>query len=144
MRLWESEEPGGGACRIHSNGLHTASQVALRAQFHEPTALADRLPALPTALPTDETEAASLTGDGAGRVGGVPREYLLRHFNALREFDRDASQRRLRRSSGRYRSTRSRPRAVRAAVAAARTRCVPRRHRPSPAGPVTAALAPAP
>ncbi|MFD9575370.1 DUF1877 family protein [Streptomyces sp. NPDC059982] len=52
-------------------------------------------PALLAALPADETEAASLIGDGADRIVGGPRKYLLGHFNALREFYRDASQRRL-------------------------------------------------
>ncbi|MFI7359945.1 DUF1877 family protein [Streptomyces avidinii] len=52
-------------------------------------------PALLAALPTDETEAASLIGDGADRIAGGPRKYLLGHFNALREFYRDAAQRQL-------------------------------------------------
>ncbi|MFE7541029.1 DUF1877 domain-containing protein [Streptomyces platensis] len=46
-------------------------------------------------LTTDETEPASLIGDGAGGIAGGPRKYLLEHFNALREFYRDASLRRL-------------------------------------------------
>ncbi|MER5281008.1 hypothetical protein ABT025_35480 [Streptomyces sp. NPDC002809] len=53
------------------------------------------LPALLAALPTDETEAASLIGHGSARIVGGPRKYLLGHFNALREFYRDASQRHL-------------------------------------------------
>ncbi|MFK4600347.1 hypothetical protein RKD30_007014 [Streptomyces pristinaespiralis] len=39
------------------------------------------------ALPTGEAEAASLIGNGA--------EYLLGHFNAMREFYRGAFQRQL-------------------------------------------------
>ncbi|MFD5892282.1 DUF1877 domain-containing protein [Streptomyces sp. NPDC060334] len=53
------------------------------------------LPALLAALPTDEREAASLIGDGADKIVGGPRKYLLGHFNALREFYGDASQRHL-------------------------------------------------
>lgn len=53
------------------------------------------LTALLAALPTDETEAASLIGDGPARIVGGLRKYLLGHFNALREFYRDASQRHL-------------------------------------------------
>ncbi|KOU22722.1 hypothetical protein ADK52_20030 [Streptomyces sp. WM6372] len=52
-------------------------------------------PALLATLPADETEAASLIGDGAERIVGGPRKYLLGHFNALREFYREASQRHL-------------------------------------------------
>lgn len=52
------------------------------------------LPALLTALPTEETEAVSLIGGSALIVGGL-RKYLLDHFDALPEFYHDASQRRL-------------------------------------------------
>ncbi|MFI0218832.1 DUF1877 domain-containing protein [Streptomyces lydicus] len=52
-------------------------------------------PGLLTALPTDETNAAFLSGNGADKIVGSPRSYLLGHFNALREFYREASQRQL-------------------------------------------------
>ncbi|MEU3290603.1 hypothetical protein [Streptomyces longwoodensis] len=52
-------------------------------------------PALLAALPTDEAEAASLIGNGADRIVGGPKKYLLRHFTAMREFYRGASQRQL-------------------------------------------------
>ncbi|MEV6749428.1 DUF1877 domain-containing protein [Streptomyces sp. NPDC058322] len=52
------------------------------------------LPALLTALLTEETEAVSLIGGPALIVGGL-RKHLLDHFDALREFYHDASQRRL-------------------------------------------------
>ncbi|MER5546243.1 DUF1877 domain-containing protein [Streptomyces sp. NPDC002589] len=52
-------------------------------------------PALLAALPTDEAEAASLIGNGADKIVGGPKKYLLRHFNAMREFYRGASQRQL-------------------------------------------------
>ncbi|WP_406274221.1 YfbM family protein [Actinacidiphila glaucinigra] len=42
--------------------------------------------ALLRALPTDDREAAYLIGQGADRVIGGPRGYLLKHFNALRDF----------------------------------------------------------
>ncbi|MGW2955228.1 DUF1877 family protein [Streptomyces eurythermus] len=52
-------------------------------------------PALLAALPTDEAEAASLIGNGADKIVGGPKKYLLGHFNAMREFYRGASRRRL-------------------------------------------------
>lgn len=52
-------------------------------------------PALLATLPTDEEEAASLLGNGADKIVGGPKKYVLGHFNALREFYRDASQRQL-------------------------------------------------
>ncbi|MEU1448590.1 hypothetical protein [Streptomyces mirabilis] len=36
-----------------------------------------------------------MIGNGADRIVGDPRKYLLEHFNALREFYRVASQRHL-------------------------------------------------
>ncbi|MFE1349085.1 DUF1877 domain-containing protein [Streptomyces sp. NPDC058757] len=52
-------------------------------------------PALLAALPTDEAEAAALLGNGADEIVGGPGAYGLRHFDALREFYRGASRRRL-------------------------------------------------
>ncbi|MFJ2900452.1 DUF1877 family protein [Streptomyces sp. NPDC087218] len=52
-------------------------------------------PALLAALPTDEKEAASLIGNGADKIVGGPKKYLLGHFNAMREFYRAASERQL-------------------------------------------------
>ncbi|MFG3532987.1 DUF1877 family protein [Streptomyces sp. NPDC047917] len=52
-------------------------------------------PALLAALPTDETEAASLIGNGADKIVSGPKKYLLGHFNAIREFYRGASERQL-------------------------------------------------
>ncbi|MER5202455.1 DUF1877 family protein [Streptomyces sp. NPDC002825] len=52
-------------------------------------------PALLAALPTDEAEAASLIGNGADKIVGGPRVYLLRHFDAMREFYRGAAHREL-------------------------------------------------
>ncbi|MDQ0828190.1 hypothetical protein QF032_000034 [Streptomyces achromogenes] len=52
-------------------------------------------PAVLAGLPTDDSEAASLIGPGADKIVGGPRKYLLRHFNALREFYLAASQRHL-------------------------------------------------
>jgi uncharacterized protein DUF1877 len=52
-------------------------------------------PALLAALPADEAEAASLIGNGADKIVGGPKKYVLRHFNALREFYRAASRRQL-------------------------------------------------
>ncbi|MFC9932547.1 DUF1877 family protein [Streptomyces sp. NPDC127190] len=52
-------------------------------------------PALLAALPTDEAEAACLIGHGADKIVDGPKKYLLRHFNALCEFYRGASQRQL-------------------------------------------------
>lgn len=52
-------------------------------------------PALLAALPTDEAEAASLIGNGADKIVGGPKKYVLGHFNALRTFYRAASQRQL-------------------------------------------------
>ncbi|MEW2133215.1 DUF1877 family protein [Streptomyces sp. NPDC005435] len=46
-------------------------------------------------LPADDHEAASLIGHGADRITGGSREYLLHHFDALRDFYRDAARRRL-------------------------------------------------
>ncbi|MCX4538211.1 DUF1877 domain-containing protein [Streptomyces sp. NBC_01669] len=48
-----------------------------------------------TALPTDGPAAESLIGHGADRIIGGPREYLLKHFNALRDFYLDAAKRHL-------------------------------------------------
>ncbi|MFG2233655.1 DUF1877 domain-containing protein [Streptomyces sp. NPDC048723] len=54
------------------------------------------MPALLAALPTDDREAGSLIGWGADKItGGGPRAYLLRHFNALRDFYLDAATRQL-------------------------------------------------
>ncbi|MFJ6011912.1 DUF1877 family protein [Streptomyces sp. NPDC092952] len=50
-------------------------------------------PALLAALPTDEAEAAVLIGNGADKIVGGPKAYLLGHFDAVREFYRGASQR---------------------------------------------------
>ncbi|MGN5377276.1 DUF1877 domain-containing protein [Streptomyces sp. MUSC 14] len=52
-------------------------------------------PALLAALPTDETEAATLIGNGADKIVDGPRKYLLGHFNALRDFYDGASQQQL-------------------------------------------------
>jgi hypothetical protein len=52
-------------------------------------------PALLAVLPTDEAEAASLIGNGADKIVGGLRKYLLEHFDAMREFYRGASQRQL-------------------------------------------------
>ncbi|SEG87314.1 hypothetical protein SAMN05216223_11875 [Actinacidiphila yanglinensis] len=52
-------------------------------------------PALLTTLPADEKEAAALIGNGADRIVGGPRKYLLEHFHALRDFYRGASRRQL-------------------------------------------------
>jgi hypothetical protein len=52
-------------------------------------------PAFLAALPADEAEAASLIGNGADKIVGGPKAYLLEHFNAMREFYRCASQRQL-------------------------------------------------
>ncbi|MEU6091748.1 hypothetical protein ABZ865_34290 [Streptomyces sp. NPDC047085] len=41
------------------------------------------------------TEAASLIGNGADKIIGGPKKYLMGHFNAMREFYRGASQRQL-------------------------------------------------
>ncbi|WP_202120995.1 hypothetical protein [Streptomyces sp. BA2] len=46
-------------------------------------------------LPTDEAEAAALIGNGADKIVGGPKKYVLGHFNALREFYHAASQRQL-------------------------------------------------
>ncbi|MFD5029172.1 DUF1877 domain-containing protein [Streptomyces sp. NPDC058405] len=47
------------------------------------------------ALPTDDREAGYLIGHGADHIIGGPREYLLKHFNALRDFYIDAAKRHL-------------------------------------------------
>ncbi|MFF4010791.1 DUF1877 family protein [Streptomyces sp. NPDC001717] len=52
-------------------------------------------PALLATLPTDASEAAALIGPDADGIAGGPRKYLLGHFDALREFYRGASRRRL-------------------------------------------------
>ncbi|MFF0850724.1 DUF1877 family protein [Streptomyces sp. NPDC003280] len=52
-------------------------------------------PALLAALPPDEAQAASLIGNGANKIVGGPKPYLVKHFNAMREFYRGASQRQL-------------------------------------------------
>ncbi|MFD9777798.1 DUF1877 domain-containing protein [[Kitasatospora] papulosa] len=53
------------------------------------------MPALLDALPTDDREAGSLIGHEATKITGGPRAYLLRHFNALRDFYLDAAKRHL-------------------------------------------------
>ncbi|GFE03788.1 hypothetical protein Scani_00560 [Streptomyces caniferus] len=53
------------------------------------------MPAILAALPADDTQTASLIGYGADKIAGDPRKYLLKHFNALREFYLEASQRHL-------------------------------------------------
>ncbi|MGW9431534.1 DUF1877 domain-containing protein [Streptomyces decoyicus] len=53
------------------------------------------MPAMLAALPADDTQAASLIGYGADKIVGGLRTYLLKHFNALREFYLGASQRHL-------------------------------------------------
>ncbi|MGV4983326.1 DUF1877 family protein [Streptomyces sp. NRAIS4] len=52
-------------------------------------------PALLATLPTNDTQAVSLIGNGADQIVGGPRTYLLQHFNALGEFYRRAAQRHL-------------------------------------------------
>lgn len=52
-------------------------------------------PAILAALPADDTQTASLIGYGADKIAGDPRKCLLKHFNALREFYLEASQRHL-------------------------------------------------
>ncbi|MFE2993297.1 DUF1877 domain-containing protein [Streptomyces sp. NPDC059262] len=47
------------------------------------------------ALPTDDHDAGYLIGHGADHIIGGPREYLLKHFNALRGFYIDAAERHL-------------------------------------------------
>ncbi|MFG2331713.1 DUF1877 domain-containing protein [Streptomyces sp. NPDC048604] len=49
------------------------------------------MPALLSALPSGDLEAGSLIGHGADQLTGGPREYLLKHFNALRDFYFDAA-----------------------------------------------------
>ncbi|MFJ4467647.1 DUF1877 domain-containing protein [Streptomyces sp. NPDC089424] len=51
--------------------------------------------ALLAALPLDEREAGCVIGHGADRIIGGPREYLVKHFNALRDFYLDAAKRHL-------------------------------------------------
>ncbi|MEU6245765.1 DUF1877 family protein [Streptomyces sp. NPDC047024] len=51
--------------------------------------------ALLATLPTDDHEAAALIGHGADHITGGPREYVLNHFDALRDFYRDAAKRQL-------------------------------------------------
>ncbi|MFC8193929.1 DUF1877 domain-containing protein [Streptomyces sp. NPDC060006] len=53
------------------------------------------LPALLSAVPTDNREAGALIGHGSGKLTGSPREYLLKHFNAVRDFYLDAARRHL-------------------------------------------------
>lgn len=50
------------------------------------------MPVLLAALPSDESDAASALGHGADQITGGPRNYLLKHFTALRDFSRDAAQ----------------------------------------------------
>jgi hypothetical protein len=69
----------------------SATQVARAAELLGHIDFPDFL----AALPTDETEAASLIGNGADKIVGGPKKYLLEHFNAMREFYRGASQRQL-------------------------------------------------
>ncbi|NEA89232.1 DUF1877 family protein [Streptomyces sp. SID9913] len=52
-------------------------------------------PTLLAALPADEAEAAALIGNNADNIAGGLNKYVLGHFNALREFYRDASRRQL-------------------------------------------------
>jgi len=52
-------------------------------------------PAVLAGLPPEDTEAASVIGHAADKIGGGSRKYLLRHFNALREFYLAASRRHL-------------------------------------------------
>ncbi|WP_190092984.1 DUF1877 family protein [Streptomyces melanogenes] len=51
--------------------------------------------ALLAALPIDDLEAGSVIGYGADQFTGGPREYLLTHFSALRDFYTDAARRHL-------------------------------------------------
>ncbi|MGW7640409.1 DUF1877 domain-containing protein [Streptomyces decoyicus] len=53
------------------------------------------MPAILAALPADDTQAVSSIDYGADKIAGDPRKYLLKHFNALREFYLGASQRHL-------------------------------------------------
>ncbi|MFJ2647490.1 DUF1877 domain-containing protein [Streptomyces sp. NPDC087420] len=48
-----------------------------------------------TALPTDNHATGYLIGHGADHIIGGLREYLLKHFNALRDFYLDAAKRHL-------------------------------------------------
>ncbi|GHG24570.1 DUF1877 family protein [Streptomyces hydrogenans] len=52
-------------------------------------------PALLAALPPEEAEAAALIDNGADKIVGGPKKYVLGHFNALRKFYHAASQRQL-------------------------------------------------
>ncbi|MFE5614078.1 DUF1877 domain-containing protein [Streptomyces sp. NPDC056524] len=52
------------------------------------------MPVLLAALPADERDAGSLIGQVGAITGGL-REYLLEHFNALRDFYLDAAKRHL-------------------------------------------------
>ncbi|MET8831763.1 hypothetical protein ABZX40_38505 [Streptomyces sp. NPDC004610] len=67
----------------------SAAQVARAAEL---LAQID-FPALPASLPPDETEIATLLGNGADGIVGGPKKHLTVHFNALREFYRGASRR---------------------------------------------------
>lgn len=69
----------------------SAAQVARAAELLGQIDFPDLL----AALPADETEAASLIGNGADKIVGGPKKYLLEHFNAMHEFYRGASQRQL-------------------------------------------------
>ncbi|MFJ8085284.1 DUF1877 domain-containing protein [Streptomyces sp. NPDC096205] len=53
------------------------------------------MPILLAALPTDDSEAASVIGHGADQITGGPRSHLLKHFTALRDFYLDAARRQL-------------------------------------------------
>jgi hypothetical protein len=53
------------------------------------------MPGLLDALPVDDREAGILIGHGAVGIMGGPRAYVLRHFNALRDYYLDAAERRL-------------------------------------------------
>ncbi|MFD0417965.1 DUF1877 domain-containing protein [Streptomyces sp. NPDC127108] len=52
-------------------------------------------PALLAALPADDRDAASLIGHGADNITGGLSTYLLKYFNALRDFYRGAAERHL-------------------------------------------------
>ncbi|GCE01015.1 DUF1877 domain-containing protein [Embleya hyalina] len=51
--------------------------------------------ALLAVLPADGRQAGSLIGHGADQIIGGPKEYLTKHFNALREFYFDAARQQL-------------------------------------------------
>ncbi|WP_418960295.1 DUF1877 domain-containing protein [Streptomyces tritici] len=53
------------------------------------------MPSLVAGLPADGRAAASLIGHGADLIVGGPGPYVLKHFEALRDFYRDAARREL-------------------------------------------------